>query len=245
MLEIKSLHAGVDNKKILKDFSLKIKPGEVHVLMGPNGSGKSTLSKVLAGHPHYTLSKGKIIVDGQDITRVPADVRAKSGIFLAFQYPTEVPGVNLANFLRIAFNSTREKKDLLPVFKFRNFLREKLSLLDMPESFMERNLNEGFSGGEKKKTEILQLAVLSPKYAILDETDSGLDIDALKTVFSGLNEIIQKNKKMGVLIITHYKKIFDYVKPDFVHVLKGGKIIESGKMDIVDRIEKSGYMEKN
>ena len=244
MLKIKNLHAGVDNKKILKDFSLEIKPGEVHVLMGPNGSGKSTLSKVLAGHPNYKVSGGKIFIDSKEITEAGADVRAKNGLFLAFQYPTEVPGVNLANFLRIAFNSTREKKEQLPVFKFRNYLREKLALLNMAESFMDRNLNEGFSGGEKKKTEILQLAVLSPKYAILDETDSGLDIDALKVVFTGLSGIVRKNKKMGVLIITHYKKIFDYVKPDFVHVLKGGKIAESGKMDIVDRIERSGYMDK-
>ncbi len=241
MLEIKNLQVEVEGRKILDDVSLSIKPGEVHVLMGPNGSGKSTLAKVLMGHPQTEVKKGKIILDGKDITKSAPDERSREGIFLAFQYPTEIPGVNLANFLRIAYNAGLPKEEQMPVFKFRKLLREKLEFLSIPEEFMERNLNEGFSGGEKKKNEILQLAILSPKYAILDETDSGLDIDALRTVFQGINKILTTEKKMGVLIITHYKKIFDYVKPDFVHVLKNGRISESGKMEIIQRIEKQGY----
>ncbi|MBN1915935.1 Fe-S cluster assembly ATPase SufC [Candidatus Dojkabacteria bacterium] len=241
MLEISDLQVEIEGKKILDDIFLEIKPGEIHVLMGPNGSGKSTLAKALMGHPDIGVKRGKIILDGEDITKSPPDERAKKGLFLAFQYPVEVPGVNLANFLRIARNSLLPKEKRIPVFKFRELLRKKLAFLDLEENFMERNLNEGFSGGEKKKTEILQLLVLTPKYAILDETDSGLDIDSLKTVFESFNKILKNEKKMGVLIITHYKKIFDYIKPDFVHVLKNGVICENGKMDIVKKIEKQGY----
>lgn len=241
MLNIKDLSVTTDGKKILKKVNLKIKPGEVHVLMGPNGSGKSTLSKALMGHPHFQITKGQITINKKNITKLAPDERSKAGLYLAFQYPIEVPGVNLANFLRLAYNSGKSKKDQLSVFKFRKFLRKKLELLNMSEDFLERNLNEGFSGGEKKKTEILQMAVLEPKYAILDETDSGLDVDALRDVFEGLTKLKTQNPKLGTLIITHYQRIFDYIEPDFVHILKGGRITKSGGLEVAEAIEKKGY----
>lgn len=248
MLEIKNLKAKIENKEILKGLSLDIRPGEIHVLMGPNGSGKSTLSKVLMGHPNYQQTEGEILLDGEDISEMEPSERSKAGLFVAMQYPTEVPGVNFSNFLRLAYNSRLEAHtggSPLPVFKFRKLLREKMSFLNMPEDFLNRNLNEGFSGGEKKKAEILQLAVLEPKYAVLDETDSGLDVDALKIVFEGVKKIIEdqpkNDKAMGVLVITHYERIFKYIAPDFVHIIKNGIIYESGNAELADKIHKEGY----
>jgi Fe-S cluster assembly ATP-binding protein len=241
MLKISELHAQIDDAKILKGVNLEIIPGKVHILMGPNGSGKSTLSKVIAGHPAYEVTQGNITLDNEDITEFEPDQRAKAGVFLAFQYPVEVPGVNYSNFLRLAYNSSREKQDQLPVFKFRNLLKQKATLLDLGEDLLDRNLNEGLSGGEKKKAEILQLAVLEPKYAILDETDSGLDLDALKVVFSGIKKLIETQNQMGVLIITHYQRIFEYITPDFVHIMSNGQIKQTGGMELVAKIEKEGY----
>jgi len=242
MLKITNLHCTTaDNKEILKGVNLSIKPGELHVLMGPNGSGKSTLSKTLMGHPSFEISKGKISLDGEDITGSEPDERAHAGLFVAYQYPVEVPGVNFSNFLRLAYNSSREKSEQLPVFKFRKLLKDTADELDFPEKLLDRNLNEDLSGGEKKKAEILQMAVLQPKYAILDETDSGLDLDALKSVFTGVNKIIASKRKLGVLVITHYQRIFDYIKPDFVHILYNGKIAASGGLELVESIEESGY----
>jgi len=242
MLEIKNLYCqSADGKGILKGVNLDIKPGELHVLMGPNGSGKSTLSKTLMGHPSFEITNGSIELDGENITEEEANERAHSGLFVAYQYPVEVPGVNFSNFLRLAYNSNKSDKEKLPVFKFRKLLKEKAQELDFSESLLDRNLNEDLSGGEKKKAEILQLAVLKPKYAILDETDSGLDLDALKSVFQAVNNIIASEKKLGVLIITHYQRIFDYITPDYVHVLSDGKIVESGDRKLIDKIEKDGY----
>lgn len=242
MFKIRNLKCSTqDGTEILKGVDLSIKPGELHVLMGPNGSGKSTLSKTLMGHPSFEITTGKISLDGTDITESEPDERAHAGLFIAYQYPVEVPGVNFANFLRLAYNSSRKKEDQLPVFKFRKLLKTKAEELDFPESLLDRNLNEDLSGGEKKKAEILQMAVLQPKYAILDETDSGLDLDALKSVFEGVNKIIASERKLGVLIITHYQRIFDYIKPDFVHILYNGKIAASGGLELVDRIEEHGY----
>ncbi len=242
MLKIQDLKCTTqDDTEILKGVNLSIKPGELHVLMGPNGSGKSTLSKTLMGHPAFEISEGKIILDKRDITEIEPNERAHAGLFVAYQYPVEVPGVNFSNFLRLAYNSGREKQDQLPVFKFRKLLKDKAVELDFPDSLLDRNLNEDLSGGEKKKAEILQMAVLQPKYAILDETDSGLDLDALKSVFQGVNKIIESERKLGVLIITHYQRIFDYIKPDFVHILYNGKIAASGGLELVDNIEENGY----
>lgn len=241
MLEIKNLKAKIEDKEILKGINLKINPGEIHVLMGPNGSGKSTLSKVLMGHPHYEQTEGKILLDGQDLTEMEADERSRAGLYVAMQYPTEVPGVNFTNFLRLAYNARLDEGKGLPVFKFRKLLREKMAVLNMSEDFMGRNLNEGFSGGEKKKAEILQLALLEPKYAILDETDSGLDVDALKIVFEGVKRITEDYKKMGVLVITHYERIFKYIDPTYIHIIKNGIIVESGNKELADKIHKEGY----
>lgn len=242
MLQINNLHCSTsDEKEILKGVNLNINPGELHVLMGPNGSGKSTLSKTLMGHPSFEITEGTIELDGEDLTEKEVNERAHSGLFVAYQYPVEVPGVNFSNFLRLAYNSNKSDSDKLPVFKFRKLLKEKAQELDFSESLLDRNLNEDLSGGEKKKAEILQLAVLKPKYAILDETDSGLDLDALKSVFQAVNNIIASEKKLGVLIITHYQRIFDYINPDYVHVLSDGKIVESGDKKLIDKIEKDGY----
>jgi Fe-S cluster assembly ATP-binding protein len=239
MLEIKNLTVSIENKKILDNLNLQIKPGEVHVLMGPNGSGKSTLAKSLIGLDEYSLDEGSILMDGEDLTEMDITDRARKGIFVAYQYPIEIPGVNLTNFLRMAYNSKNELN--IPVFKFKRLLKEKLKFLDMSEDFLNRNLNEGFSGGEKKKSEMLQLAVLEPKYAILDETDSGLDVDAIKTVFEGVRKIIDEYKAMGVLIVTHYERVFNYIEPDFVHLMSNGRILRTGSIDLAHKILAGGY----
>lgn len=227
---------------VVKGVSLDIEPGTVHVLMGQNGSGKSTLAKTLLGHPDYQLKSGKIEFEGADLTESSADERAAAGLFLANQYPTEVLGVNLGQFLRISLNNLRpEVYKKLSLFKFRQLVREKLALLDLPEEFLDRNLNEGFSGGEKKKCEILQLLLLKPKLAILDETDSGLDVDALKTVFKVLASELERRPELSLLVVTHYARVLDYLEPDYVHVMNAGKIVASGGRELVDQIEDTGY----
>ena len=249
IITIKNLEAQIINEKsdtgkateIIKGMDLTINPGEVHAIMGPNGSGKSTLSKILAGHPDYEITNGEIIFQGQDLTELEADERANSGLFLAFQYPVEIPGVNNLNFLRMAYNSKMKfnNQEEMDPLDFDDFIEEKLEILKMKTSFLDRNLNEGFSGGEKKKNEILQLLTLNPALAILDETDSGLDIDALKVVSEGINAF--RNKDNAVLLITHYQRLLDYVQPDFVHVLAEGKIIKTGDKNLALELEKGGY----
>lgn len=241
MLEIKDLHVEVDGKKILKGVNLKLEKGKVHALMGPNGSGKSTLANVIMGHPKYEITKGKILLNGEDITELPSDKRAKLGLFLSFQYPSEIEGVTISNFLRTALNNLRKEKELekISVLDFRNLLKEKLALLKMDENFSERYLNQGFSGGEKKRSEILQLAVLEPKAAILDESDSGTDIDALRVIASNINNFADKDKI--ILIITHYKRIFEHVKLEKLSVMIDGKIAIEGGPELVDQLEERGY----
>jgi len=236
-LEVKDLKVAIDGKEIVKGISLNVDRGKVVALMGPNGSGKSTLAYALMGHPRYTITAGKIILNGEDITGMEADERAKKGLFLSFQYPQEIPGVSMSNFLRTAMNSMQEKP--ISVLDFQKLLKEKMQVLQVDKSFALRYLNEGFSGGEKKKAEILQLAVLQPKIAILDETDSGLDVDALKTVAQGVNVV--RNKDMGVLIITHYQRILNYITPDEVHIVVNGKIVKSGSKELALEIEEKGY----
>ena len=248
-LEIKNLKVEVEDQLIVKGIDLTVKPGEIHALMGRNGSGKTTLAKALMGHPKYTIVEGQIILDGEDITELSPDERAKKGLFMSFQYPVEIPGVNFANFLRQAYRSIHEdekrekvptpQEEMLEALKFRNMLKSKLKLVDLPESFLDRYLNEGFSGGEKKRAEILQLAVLQPKYAILDETDSGLDIDALKIVANAIKQMADETR--GYLIITHYQRILSYIEPDYVHVMMNGKIVKSGGKDLAHELEKHGY----
>ncbi|MBI3315376.1 MAG: Fe-S cluster assembly ATPase SufC [Candidatus Omnitrophica bacterium] len=241
MLEIRDLHAGINGKEILTGFNLKVNAGEVHAIMGPNGSGKSTLARVLAGDPHYEITRGQILYRGKDLTALEPEDRALAGIFMAFQYPVEIPGVNNASFLRMAYNAGRKRqgKPEVDPLEFDELLREKLKLVEMPESFLKRSLNQGFSGGEKKRNEILQMAVLDPALAILDETDSGLDIDALREVASGVNHL--KKPENAVILITHYQRLLDYVKPDFVHILMDGKIIKEGKKELAFELEKKGY----
>ncbi len=240
MLEIKNLKASINNKEILKGLNISIKPGELHAIMGPNGSGKSTLANVLSGKNGYDVS-GELKYQGLDIIDMPIDERAQKGIFLAFQYPTEIPGVNTNNFLKTSLNKIRtangEKE--LDTLTFIKLVKEKSSELGMDEKMLSRQLNVGFSGGEKKKNEILQMKILNPKLAILDETDSGLDIDALKIVANGVNSTRDKNKSF--LVITHYQRLLNYIKPDFVHVLSNGKIVKSGTMDLAVQLEKTGY----
>ncbi len=243
IVEIKDLHAGLANGEgeIIKGLNLNIRAGEVHAIMGPNGSGKSTLSKVLAGHPGYIVKSGSIIFKGKDIAELEPSERANLGLFLSFQYPVEIPGVNNANFLRMAYNSKRKylgEAEMDPL-DFDDYLDEKIKALSMDSKFLSRDLNEGFSGGEKKKNEILQLLVLNPSLAILDETDSGLDIDALRVVASGINSY--KNSDNAVLMITHYQRLLDYVEPDFVHVLSGGQIVRTGNKDLALELEAKGY----
>ena len=238
-LEIKDVHVAVDDKEILKGVTLSIPPGKVIAFMGPNGSGKSTLANALMGNPKYKITKGTVLLDGVDITTLSPDARSRLGLFLSFQYPQEISGVSVANFLRIAYNA-RQEKPLSPA-EFSKLLKEKMSALKIDQSFAERYLNEGFSGGEKKRNEILQLAVLEPKYALLDETDSGLDIDALRIIAEGINTILKLEHKPGVLIITHYQRILDYIKPDAVHVLIDGRIVKSSGAELVKQLEEKGY----
>ena len=238
-LSIKELHASVDGKKILNGLNLEVKSGETTVLMGPNGSGKSTLAHVIMGHPKYLVESGRIMFNGKNVLDLPVNERAKLGIFLSFQYPSEIHGVTVSNFLRTALNAVNAER--LSVSQFRELLQEKMKLLHIDESFVNRSLNAGFSGGEKKKCEILQLAIMQPKLAILDETDSGLDIDALRIVSEGVNKIKNEHKQMGVLVITHYNRILEYIKPDTVHVMLNGKIVMSGGSELVEKLEEKGY----
>ena len=237
-LTVKDLHITVDNKEIVKGVSLTVKSNEIVAIMGPNGSGKSTLVNTLMGHPKYVVTKGKILIDGKDITDASADERAKAGLFLSFQYPSEVSGVTIANFLRTAMNELTGKKIAVP--EFMTLLKEKMKILGMDGAFTRRYLNEGFSGGEKKRNEILQLAVLEPKIALLDETDSGLDVDALRIVAQGVNTVTAKTG-MGVLLVTHYQRLLNYIKPHKVHIMVDGKIVKSGGADLALKVEEKGY----
>ncbi len=240
-LEVKDLEVSVEDEKIVKGVSLEINPGEIHAIMGPNGSGKSTLCKSLMGNPVYTIDSGKIIVDGEDVTEEETDERAREGLFLGFQYPSEISGISTAEFLREAINAKREEdgEDPIKQSDFKKRMEDALDMLDMDDEYARRYLNDGFSGGEKKRNEILQLAVLQPKYAILDEIDSGLDIDALKVVANGINGLAEEDR--GFLMITHYQRILDYVKPDYVHVMVDGKIVESGGAELAEKLEDEGY----
>ena len=240
-LDIKDLHVSVEGKPILKGLSLTVNKGENHAIMGPNGSGKSTLANTLMGHPKYVVDKGDILIDGENIVKLSPDKRAKKGLFLAFQYPHEVSGVSVFNFLRASFNSISETPDGKPlsIIGFRKYLREKMEILGIDESFVKRYINEGFSGGEKKKSEILQMAVLKPKIAVLDETDSGLDIDALKVVSEAVNTM--SGPDIGIILITHYQRILKYVKPEFVHVWMDGRIVKSCSMSLAEELENKGY----
>jgi len=236
MLEIENLHVAADGKEIIAGVSLKIRPGETHTLMGPNGSGKSSLALALAGHPRYQITSGKVLLDGRNITKISPDKRAKLGLFLAWQHPVAVPGVSVANFLR---TSLRGLKKEISATKFIETLKKDMTQLKIDESFAARSINDGFSGGEKKKAEILQLEILQPKYAILDETDSGLDIDALKLVATAIKKAAGPG--VGILLITHYQRILKYIKPDQVHVLIGGEIVKSGDYRLAEEIEEKGY----
>ena len=240
MLEIKNLEAAINKKKILKGLNLTIKPGELHAVMGPNGSGKSTLANVLSGRKGYEI-EGKALYNGKNLLEIPIEERAQKGIFLAFQYPTEIPGVNTNNFLKTSLNTIRKFRGLneLDSLDFLKLVKEKSKNLKIEEKILSRQLNVGFSGGEKKKNEILQMTILEPKLAILDETDSGLDIDALRIVSNGVNSL--RDKKRSFLIITHYQRLLDYIKPDFVHVLVNGKIVKTGCSDLAQELEKDGY----
>lgn len=241
MLTIKNLHANVDGVEILKGINLEIKPGEVHAIMGPNGSGKSTLSKVIAGHPAYEVTEGEILFEGTNIEELDPDERARMGIFLAFQYPVEIPGVSNSTLMRQAYNAVRREhgEEELDPLEFDDYVRTKLDLVEMDPKFLDRSVNDGFSGGEKKRNEILQLAVLNPKLALLDETDSGLDIDALRIVSEGINKI--KSADKAVLLVTHYQRILNYITPDYVHVLKSGRIVKSGGKELALQLEDQGY----
>ncbi|MCA9922565.1 MAG: Fe-S cluster assembly ATPase SufC [Anaerolineales bacterium] len=243
-LEIKNLHATVADQQILKGIDLLIKPGETHALMGPNGSGKSTLAYTLAGHPSYEPTAGQVIFGGEDLLEMDADERSRAGLFLAFQYPAAVPGVTLAKFLRQTINSRRQAADPddkgISIPAFRRLLKTKMDMLGIDHKFAGRYLNEGFSGGEKKRVEILQMAVVEPKIAIMDETDSGLDIDALRIVSEGANRL-REELNMGALVITHYQRILNYIKPDFVHIMLDGRIVESGGPELALQLEEGGY----
>ena len=244
MLEIKNLQVSINNKLILKGLNLSIKPGELHAVMGPNGSGKSTLANVLSGKSGYKIS-GKLNFEGKNLKEIPIEERAQKGIFLAFQYPLEIPGVNTNNFLKTSLNSIRKARGEkeIDTLSFLKMVKEKSSELGIDENFLSRQLNVGFSGGEKKKNEILQMKILDPNFSILDETDSGLDIDALRTVANGVNS--SRNKKKSFLVITHYQRLLNYIKPDFVHVLSDGKIIKSGCSELAEELEKTGYKQIN
>lgn len=241
MIEIKDLHVNIEGKPILKGLNLTIKPGEIHAIMGPNGAGKSTLAKVLAGHPSYEVTQGEVWFKGQNILELEPEERAHLGLFMSFQYPLEIPGVSNVEFLQTALNAQRKAHGLEPIDaeQFQKLLDEKMQLVSARAEFKERNLNEGFSGGEKKRNEILQMAILNPDFAILDETDSGLDIDAMKVVAEGVNRLMDDSK--GLLLITHYQRLLNYIKPDFVHVMQDGKIIRSGGAELALQLEESGY----
>jgi Fe-S cluster assembly ATP-binding protein len=241
MLQVKNLRASINNKEILKGINLEIKSGEVHAIMGPNGSGKSTLSAVIAGKDEYEVTKGFVAFDNEDLEDLAPEERAHKGIFLSFQYPVEIPGVTVTNFIKTAINETRKAKGLedLPAKELLKLIREKADLLEIDRKFLSRSLNEGFSGGEKKRNEIFQMAMLEPKLAILDETDSGLDIDALKIVANGVNKL--KSKDNAVVVITHYQRLLEYIIPDFVHVIHNGKIVKSGGKELALELEKKGY----
>jgi Fe-S cluster assembly ATP-binding protein len=241
IIEIKNLHAGVEGKQILKGLTLTINPGEVHAIMGPNGSGKSTLAAVLAGKDGYDVTEGSVLFHGKDLLDLDPEERAREGVFLAFQYPIEIPGVNSTYFLKAALNEIRKHNGQpeLDAMEFLSFIKDKIKLLDLPESFLKRPVNEGFSGGEKKRNEIFQMAVLEPTLAILDETDSGLDIDALRVVANGVNKL--KRPDHAQLVITHYQRLLDYIIPDFVHVLSDGKIVKSGGKSLALDLEAKGY----
>lgn len=242
-LEIKDLHVSIEDKEILKGLSLTIKQGEIHAIMGPNGTGKSTLAYTLMGHPNYTVTNGEVLLDGENVLEMEPDERSRAGIFLAFQYPVAIPGVTVANFLRSAINSRRRAENPedkgMPIPEFRKMLKERMDALKMDHTFAGRYLNDGFSGGEKKRAEILQMATLKPRFSILDETDSGLDIDALRIVSEGVNAL--SGPELGVLVITHYQRLLNYIKPQFVHVMMGGRIVESGGPELALHLEEHGY----
>ncbi len=241
ILEVKDLCATINDIPILKGVNLSIKPGEIHAIMGPNGSGKSTFSKVIAGHPSYKVTSGEILYKGEEIGDLDPNVRSHKGIFLAFQYPVEIPGVNNEDFLRLAYNSKQKalnNKEVDPI-EFLEVISEKLKIVNLDTTFLYRNVNEGFSGGEKKRNEILQFAILDSDLGILDETDSGLDIDALKTISEAINQLMNKHK--SVILITHYKRLLEYIRPDFIHVMRNGKIIKTADASFVDVLEEKGY----
>ena len=241
MLSIKNLHARVEDKDILRGINLEVKAGEVHAIMGPNGSGKSTLSSVIAGKEDYEVTDGQILLEGEDIGELAPEERAHKGVFLSFQYPVEIPGVSVTNFMKTAINESRKANGLeeMPANEMLKLIREKSELLEIDRKFLSRSLNEGFSGGEKKRNEIFQMAMLEPKLAILDETDSGLDIDALRIVANGVNKLRSENN--AVIVITHYQRLLDYIVPDFVHVLYNGKIVKSGGKELAYELEEKGY----
>jgi Fe-S cluster assembly ATP-binding protein len=241
LLEIKDLHAGIDGKTILKGLNLQIEKGEVHAIMGPNGSGKSTLAKVLAGHPSYEVMQGECFYEGRNLLELEPDERAREGIFMAFQYPVEVPGVSNSQFLRLAYNEKMKHlgEEELDPLEFNDYLKEKAKVVEMSSDFFKRSVNEGFSGGEKKRNEILQMAVLEPKLAILDETDSGLDIDALRIVAGGVNKLRGADK--AIILVTHYQRLLNYIEPDFVHVLANGRIVKEGGKELALELEEKGY----
>lgn len=238
-LTIKDLHVSIDGKEILKGVNLEIKGGEIHAIMGPNGTGKSTLSSAIMGHPKYEVTSGSITLDGKNVLEMEVDERARAGLFLAMQYPSEISGVTNADFLRSAVNARREEGDEISLMKFIRMLDKKMDFLEMDSAMAQRYLNEGFSGGEKKRNEILQMMMIQPKFAILDEIDSGLDIDALKVVSKGVNEM--RGEELGCLIITHYQRLLNYITPDFVHIMMNGRVVKSGGSELAQRLEAEGY----
>ena len=245
ILSVEGLEAQVAEGElgILKGVNLKIGKGEIHAIMGPNGSGKSTLAKVIAGHPSYEVTSGKVRFRGEDLLELEVDERSQAGVFLAFQYPVEIPGVSIANFLRTAVQAHLPDGEELDIFDYADMLTERMEMLEMDLSFAERHVNDGFSGGEKKRNEILQMAMLKPKLAVMDETDSGLDIDALKIVSNGVNKLVEEDPEMSVLLITHYQRLLDYIKPDYVHVMVDGRIVQSGGPEVALELAADGYKE--